>query len=203
MGELVSTRRHLSHPIEAPLAHSTKGSPQQHLHPVIDGTHRRGINAYDLRFTDHAKHQVRDGAYPMHIAISNGAPLDVINLLMENAPDVLVMGDKFHRTPLHLASARYDLSLDLVQLLVNYDSTPLHECDCNNELPLHIACKNEHAPVDVIRFLVNSNPAALYLANKDGFHPVELLEFSTNEERVAMSRWMACFKMNKEMNVVA
>ena len=65
----------------------------------------------DLKFHQYDK-QVRDGAYPLHIALSKKAPLDVIKILVEigssygkcvTAKDILMTKNKFGKIPMEVA----------------------------------------------------------------------------------------------------
>ena len=50
--------------------------------------------------------QIRDGAYPLHMAVAAKAPLTVVRLLVQaGPPDMLECTDKFGNTPLHIAYA--------------------------------------------------------------------------------------------------
>ncbi len=66
-------------------------------------------NNIDLKFHQYDE-QVRDGAYPLHIALSTKAPVDVIKMLVEvgcsscaSAKDILKTKNKFGKIPMELA----------------------------------------------------------------------------------------------------
>ena len=51
--------------------------------------------------------QVRDGAYPLHMAVAAQASHAVVRCLVAAAPDMLERTDKYGNTPLHLAYASH------------------------------------------------------------------------------------------------
>lgn len=59
-------------------------------------------DAVGLRYQG-ASEQVRDGSYPLHMAVSSRAPVGVLELLIKYEPDILFKTNKFGETPLHLA----------------------------------------------------------------------------------------------------
>ena len=66
---------------------------------------------------DHELFNHRDGAYPLHIAISHGAPFNIIEMLTSNGPEVLELSNKFGQTPLCVA-VLYKAKSDIVRFLV-------------------------------------------------------------------------------------
>lgn len=76
-----------------------------HDHFIADlNVHAQKSNV-DLQFHSY-DNQVRDGSYPLHIALSNKATEGVIRILVDErlgGNDVLKMKDKFGKTPLDIA----------------------------------------------------------------------------------------------------
>jgi ankyrin repeat protein len=82
-------------------------------------------NMIDLQFHEY-DNQIRDGSYPLHIALSNSANLDVITILLKAASSVndihsyggdgkkvvLQLTNKFGQIPMDIAKdKRYDEAL--------------------------------------------------------------------------------------------
>jgi len=71
-------------------------------HFIADTSVRTHNSNLDLKFHDFDA-QVRDGSYPLHIALINGASNEVIHTLVEVGSEVLEMRNKFGKTPLDVA----------------------------------------------------------------------------------------------------
>ena len=65
-------------------------------------------------------HQIRDGSYPLHMAISSGAPIEVLQILVKAAPDVALKTDKFGQTCLDLV-VKCGGTPEAVDLIRSYD----------------------------------------------------------------------------------
>lgn len=125
-----------------------KGSTEMRLHPAIDESARReSHDSIDLRF-EALGAQTRDGTYPLHMAVSKRAPIKVLDMLVNEAPDTIHLPNKFGETPLHLAlsgapGSRLD---EAIELLLQRDelNTALEMPERRGgNLPLHLAVKHE------------------------------------------------------------
>jgi ankyrin repeat protein len=81
------------------------GDSNHQNHFIADTNVHPQKSSVDLKFDDYNK-QVRDGAYPLHIALTNGASADVIEILLKAVggnKDVLTMKNKFGKIPMEVA----------------------------------------------------------------------------------------------------
>jgi ankyrin repeat protein len=144
------------------------------VHPVVDPTRRLSGTMANLNFAD-AGNQIRDGAYPLHMAVASKCSPVVVEMIMKEAPDVLTMTNKFGETPLHLAFLS-DANEEIVELL-------LHEKDdlgalaiaenVNGNLPLHLAAIHGCCE-SVAVLLMTEYGGAVKVKNKEGKTPLDL-----------------------------
>ena len=71
-------------------------------HFIADFSLRSAKSYSDIYFNEHAV-EIRDGAYPLHIALSHAAPFEVIRVLVLKAPGVLNLKNKIGQVPLDIA----------------------------------------------------------------------------------------------------
>lgn len=144
-------------------------------HYVADSSSRTGMSVSDLRFRARGE-QVRDGAYPLHMAIcSADTPLVVIEILIKEAPDVLAMTDKFGRTPLHIALGR-GAPDDVIELLLSVNEgqeAPRLPDKRRGNLPIHVAAM-QGCSVDVAKALLKSYPNAIHAENSESLNAFEV-----------------------------
>lgn len=77
------------------------------LHPVNDAEHRTMANLLELRYMDMKNAHMRDGTYPLHLALGNPSlTLGIAKLIINGSgPEILSMTDKYNRSPLQVANA--------------------------------------------------------------------------------------------------
>lgn len=172
---------------------------QHNQHLVLDGTTSSAWkesqikSTVEQRFEERTLLQVRDHSYPLHMAISSGAPMQVLDMLVKEAPEVASKTDKFGRTCLHLAvknggtttndiidgpepytEEKHSLStMEAVKLIHLLDTSQVKTKDKAEKLPLHTACE-VGCIVDVAKFLVHAYPDSVHTKNKDGNLPVDV-----------------------------
>jgi ankyrin repeat protein len=147
-------------------------------HVIIDPSGgMRAKHSVDLRF-DVTNNQIRDGAYPLHMAVSSGAPLGVIEMLIKDADDVLLMTNKYGETPLHLALMQDDS--EVVQVLIGYGPAALRIRDMKNGyLPIHTAAA-AGLSVNVAKCLIETWPESIHEKNAEGLTPLDIAAKTTN-----------------------
>ena len=74
--------------------------PRHHF--IADLSLRSAKSYTDFCFDENVT-EIRDGAYPLHIALSQSAPLEVVSILVLKAPSVLNMKNKCGKIPLDVA----------------------------------------------------------------------------------------------------
>jgi ankyrin repeat protein len=149
----------------------------------------------ETQFEERSK-QLRDGSYPLHIAIANSAPFPVIEMMINAAPDVLSLTDKFDRTCLHVAvanGATIDSMLivdpvtlqetsiyqpprtttEVLELLHSANSKQIYQQDKSKNLPIHTAMQGGCSARSK-DFLIREYPQAVDAKNIDNLTPSEL-----------------------------
>lgn len=193
MGNLVQKKAKVS-PALVPNESFAKNNQHLVLAESVSSSGRNSqvSNTTENQFEERSR-QLRDGSYPLHIAISNGATFHVIKKLATAAPDVLTMTDKFGRTCLHLAVANGATSnsvassepiilqdtysthlprntLDILELLHSMDRNQICKQDKSKNLPLHTAMLGG-CSAECVDFLIREYPQAVDMRNIDGLTP--------------------------------
>ncbi|KAL7510305.1 hypothetical protein ACHAXN_007274 [Cyclotella atomus] len=170
-------------------------------HLVLDGTTSSSWRSSQIKTSsetqfDERSKQLRDGSYPLHMAITNSAPFPVIEMLIKAAPDVLSLTDKFDRTCLHLAVAngatldsivnvdpitlketiieRYPMTtMEVLELIHSTNIKQICQEDKSKNLPLHTAMQRGCA-AKCEEFLIQEYPQAVDAMNIDNLTPSDL-----------------------------
>ena len=131
-----------------------------------------GNNSSDLRFQN-ISGQVRDGAYPLHIAIKARAPTPVLEMLIKGAAEVLLKTNKYGETPLHVAllSGAEDEQVEL--LIAQGKDAILAKDKAHLNLPIHVAA-TQGCSVCVAKALLEHNRASIHERNTDGKTALDL-----------------------------
>jgi ankyrin repeat protein len=101
----------------------------------------------------------KDGNLPIHYACSLESP-DAAHYLMDASAESLKRVNKKNKTPLHLACSRYDVSVTLIQDLIQLNENACKTRDWQGRLPIHSACMWE-ASTGVIELLLNAYPQSV------------------------------------------
>jgi len=158
-----------------------------HLHALIEPNARMSVKdstglRYDAVTTADHPRQVRDGSYPLHMAVQASASIDVLEILIKAEEEILLKTNKFGQTPLHLALERGAVGTpDAFEATVE---VLLHGCDRGKEavrvrdtihgnFPLHVAAK-EGCTVRVAKSLLDTWPEAVHETNADGLTTMDL-----------------------------
>ena len=117
--------------------------------------------------------QIRDGAYPLHMAIAASAPKEVIQLLLEGSSDVLLKTNKLGETPLHLA-LKYMVEDEIVFEMIKMAPQSLNIPEkTHGNTPVHMAA-SAGCSVEVAKALLAVWPDGIHMANADGLRPMEI-----------------------------
>ena len=155
----------------------TKRSPSDnegHQHFVTDTAGKANLSLSVL--FDALGDQIRDGEYPLHIAVANGAPNSVIEMMVREADDVVLMTNKHGETPLHIALANETSSgdADLVTLLAGQGLSVLRTKEKRHgNLPIHVAAIHG-CSVEVAKKLLGLHPNSIHEMNNDLKTPLDL-----------------------------
>mmetsp|Transcript_30057 Transcript_30057/g.49666 ORF Transcript_30057/g.49666 Transcript_30057/m.49666 type:complete len:347 (-) Transcript_30057:200-1240(-) len=138
---------------------------------------RSSFGSIDLRF-EALGVQTRDGTYPLHMAVSNHAPLRVLDMLINSAPDVVHLTNKFGEAPLHLALRSRAIMDEVIELLLHSDEMAvvleMPERRGGN-LPLHLAVQSE-CSLSIIVQLLTRFQHAVRVPNNAGKLPMALVK---------------------------
>lgn len=115
--------------------------------------------------------------YPLHIALSRGASLNVIQLLFSHGPSISTRQNMHGETPL-LVAVRHGASKSVLEFLLQANSRPVVMCDRHFNVPLHVACQ-KRCSLSIIVMIVNYFPQAVHFVNFHGQTPLQLLQHRT------------------------
>jgi ankyrin repeat protein len=150
---------------------ATKGEPRlagkENDHMILDtSAGMKRMSSCELHYSLLSQ-QIRDGAYPLHMAI--GAPLNILELLVLEAPEIRMETNKYGETPLHLALKQLSHEAT-IQLLLREEA--LHMRDAHGRLPIHVLA-SKGGSVQVAKDLLELWPAQIQ-EQVDGKTPLEL-----------------------------
>mmetsp|Transcript_11763 Transcript_11763/g.16966 ORF Transcript_11763/g.16966 Transcript_11763/m.16966 type:complete len:231 (-) Transcript_11763:125-817(-) len=114
--------------------------------------------------------------------LSRDPPLDIVQQLIQYAPEVLQIKDNFRFLPIHFA-CRNGASLDIVKALVHGYPESVTVVNCGGRLPLHLACYNG-ASLEVLNFLIEFYPQSMEHKDNHGETPL----FYLKEKKYAEKR---------------
>jgi ankyrin repeat protein len=121
-----------------------------------------------------------DVSLPIHLAVSYGASLEVVEFLVDQCPRALKERTSTGALPLHLAAAF--APLQVVQVL---SDQALKERDADVWLPLHVAAVFV-APLQVVQFILDRYPQALSKADDCGLLPLHVAAKASELEVVKL-----------------
>lgn len=107
---------------------------------------------------------------PLHLLACQHPPLDLLERIIQLAPDTLKVQDFEGRLPIHLACA-HTPSLKIVKVLLDLYPESTQVKNQSGCLPLHTALKNK-ASFEVVRMLLDNYPKAAELPDNDGMLPL-------------------------------
>jgi hypothetical protein len=126
------------------------------------------IHAYPEGLTKPDKY----GNLPIHCASSLESPESAL-LLLHACPESAKMKTNKGQTPLHLACSRYDISNELVQVLIQLYKDACKSRDWQGRLPLHSACM-WNAPTCVLELLLQCYPEGVRLEDSYRMTPYSI-----------------------------
>ena len=133
--------------------------------------------------------QIRDGSYPLHMAVQAGAPLNVVERILREGSDLALQQNKRGETVLHVALSASTQNEHVIDLLLNDRNIGLAASGVkdkrNGNLPIHIAAMTG-CSVEAAKELIEFHPKSIHEMNKQSKTPLDLaLEYSNCSEDVA------------------
>eukprot|EP00753_Platysulcus_tardus_P008709 PLAT16183.2.p1 GENE.PLAT16183.2~~PLAT16183.2.p1 ORF type:complete len:614 (+),score=210.71 PLAT16183.2:62-1843(+) len=133
-----------------------------------------------------------DGHYPVHRAIMQGAPADVIARLVEVAADVLDAPDCVGQLVLHHVNKQTDLST--VKLLLKHAPHTAGARAFTGFLPLHVAVQRG-LPPSHMKAILGAAPLAAVTGDGDGKSPLHGLPPAVGLALLNEARWLSAAPM--------
>lgn len=113
---------------------------------------------------------------PLHVACENGAPIQVIKVLLSSHPSAAQTKSGLHdRLPLHCllaAALSYPLSDTVVSTLVEAYPGACRVADKQGNLPIHLACQATNVPDSIFTSILSMYPEGAYARNFAGSYPL-------------------------------
>lgn len=132
----------------------------------------------------------KDGNLPIHYACSHESP-EAAHYLMDACAESLKWKNKKNQTPLHLACSRYDISLTLIQDLIQMNKDACKTRDWQGRLPIHSACMWKASP-GIIELLLKAYPESVGEKDEHNMTPYgicrKVIHLDTHEATVKMLR---------------
>lgn len=119
---------------------------------------------------------------PLHIACENGAPIQIIKLLLTaHPPAAQIVGGHHERLPLHCLLASYIItnnnttpSESIVAALIEAYPGACRAVDKYGNLPIHLACQAAHISDAIFTSILSMNPEGAYARNLSGQYPLHI-----------------------------
>jgi len=126
------------------------------------------------------KVSVLSGYLPLHVALANGAPLAVIDVLLEAYPTAAKMTTKHGVLPVHYAAA--GLSVEILKALQSRYPAGAAGKDSEGNIALHYAAIC-NAPIEVFVTLLEAYLEGCLSKNSDGEIPIEVYFLKNKDSR--------------------
>jgi len=93
-----------------------------------------------------------DGAVPLHVALSHGASLEVVQYMVRKDAESVLQRDHLRWCPLHCAVAHQEADLEVVKFLTKEWPHANSQGTIEGQVPLHLACGNQ-ASMEVVQYV--------------------------------------------------
>jgi len=112
-----------------------------------------------------------DGTTAFHVACRTAAPVEILELLLQEYPGAMQIADNSGCFPLHCACQARTPSLAVLQFLLQQDPAAVRACDNTGSLPLHHLCGSK-PPDDIVDFLLAANEGSISVRANNGYLPL-------------------------------
>lgn len=158
-----------------PAPRSGKKMRTEQHHDVVNPAAGMGAkSSIDYRFDCSIQHQIRDGAYPLHMAVESNGSFQVIDMLVKEAGEVVAKTNKYGETALHIA-LRTSASPDVIALLIRTSPAALHVREKKGgNLPVHYAASYGCQSLVVAKALLENWADSILERNNEHLTPSEI-----------------------------
>lgn len=155
-----------------------------------------------------ATYQGYDNMTPLHLVLGRGVPIDVVQMLVQQAPETLRMKNSNGKIPLHLA-CRFGASLEILDLLLTNYPQGLEVRDNNDKRPScflsindyhsNSITKNKKNPfllhrvisggfsIPLVQLLLQALPESCTVSDENGMIPLHHACYCANKKKVTES----------------
>jgi ankyrin repeat protein len=116
---------------------------------------------------DRAKQKSITDYLPLHLAVYERSPYELIELLIDAYPQALRQRDPKNHLPIHIASRDDTVLLSIIQLIIKWWPDSLHERDPNDDLPVHMTIRHR-LPTEITTHMLDIYPQSKEMTDKDG-----------------------------------
>lgn len=152
-----------------------KDRDDTHLHFVSDLAGKANLEATVTRYS--LGEQIRDGSYPLLMAIQNGATCPVVQTMLRgNRENLLLQTNKFGETALHLALWNADNDHGVITMLLQSSQNRFlvqTKDTKQGNLPIHIAAIKGCSAM-IVNQLLCLDPDSIFEKNRAGKTSLDL-----------------------------
>lgn len=142
----------------------------------------QGVESILAVYPELCKDENQFGRLPLHDAVDERIPLEVIRVLVSGYPESLSVtdGGPLRCTPLHLflsgSGIRGDDALEAIQLLASPNA--VRTKNCMGELPIHTYCSHGRTlDLQVVQLLIHLHRQSVEMVDHYGLTPLHLSAF--------------------------
>jgi ankyrin repeat protein len=129
------------------------------------------------------------GPPPLHFAIANGQPLEVLTCLVEHHPVCLLRKDEQGLFAIHVAVAHDPPLLELVHAIVAKRPESVNDTDDGGATPLHFAVALRPPSQDLVEFLVRQPFPTVQARDDRGLLPLQVA--AESDAPLELLYWLA------------
>jgi len=118
-------------------------------------------------------HQEDDtGALPFHVACRTPAPVEILDLLLQEFPGALHIADHNNPLPIHCACQADSVSLSVLQFLLERAPASVRAHDNTGSLPLHWLCGSKTFLEETVMLLLKAYDGSVSVRRNNGDLPL-------------------------------
>jgi len=144
------------------------------LHPTVLAIVKRVLDSDPSAIRQPTQRQRHEYSYPINIALKHQASADVIQLLAQQAPDVLLRPDGPIQTASLGIALQENVGLDVIDVLLRANPDCARTSDRHQNLPLHLAVRSPQVTWELIQRIHQTYPDALFERNFRNETPLDV-----------------------------